>query len=167
MRELKDILLEGVFDKDLVTRDTGFEYIYSLVEKASVLTNYFIDYIDTKKIRHDFNELSKKFKMQQWSDNKWFAMDRIQSGEPDEMLRELLYIVATKIESQDTHHINKLYRSIEEVIGEYANLNKYNTLDIDITNKDKLLHIYIRFMQDVGDTTLRRLGRIEIVLRQL
>ena len=171
MITLQEYLQESVFDQDLVSKDTGMEYLYGLVDSASVHSNYYIDYLDTKKIKHEFNELSKKFEMKAWNNNRFLAMDRIWKMESDELLRELLYIIVTKVESFNTKNLNKLHRAIEDTIEGYADINKYDFLYINITDNYEHISVWIYFChKEFGDPEgrdVKRLGRIEMRLREL
>ena len=60
-------LQESLFDSDLVSKDTGYEYLYGLVDIASVSCDFNVEYLDVKKIKHDFNQIIKKFPPQDWS----------------------------------------------------------------------------------------------------
>ena len=164
-------LAESLFDDNLVSKDTGMEYLYGLVDFATVFSSDYIDYLDTKKIKHEFNELSKKFEMKAWSNNKWTALDKIQKMENNEMLRELLYIIVTKVKSTDTSNLNKLHRSIESTIEQYADINKYNFLDINTYDKYSHIEIWISFCEHVFSAPVgrdtKRLGRIEMRVRSL
>ena len=92
-------LQESLFDNDLVSKETGYEYLYGLVEKAAVSSDFKIDYLDEQKIKRKFNEVMKKFTPQQWSDNRYTGMNSFQKMDMNELLRELLYIVVCSIKT--------------------------------------------------------------------
>ncbi len=92
-------LVESLFDGDLVSKDTGLEYLYGLVENARVSSDFKIDYFDEKKIKRDFNSITKKFPPKQWSTNPLTGMDVFQKMEMNELLRELLYIITGSIKT--------------------------------------------------------------------
>ena len=94
-------LQESMFDSDLVSKETRYEYLYGLVESAGVHSDFKIDYFDEKKIKRDFNSITKKFPPQQWSTNPLTGMDRFQKMDDDEILRELLYIITGKVKTVD------------------------------------------------------------------
>jgi len=94
-------LQESLFDDDLVSKDTGYEYLYGLVETADVYSNFKIDYFDERKIKRDFNSITKKFPPQQWSTNPLTGMNWVQKMDNNEILRELLYIITGKVKTVD------------------------------------------------------------------
>ena len=101
MRNLHSYLIESMFDNDLVSKETGYEYLYGLVESARVNSDFKINYFDERKIKRDFNSITKKFPPQQWSTNPLTGMDRFQKMDNNEFLRELLYIITGKVKSVD------------------------------------------------------------------
>lgn len=166
MTTLQKYLQESIFDKNLASEDMGLEYLYGLVDYATVNSYAYIDYLDDKKIKHDFNELSKKFEMKPWNANKWLAMDRIQKMESEELLRELLYIIVTKVKSTDTKNLSKLHKSIVGVIENYAELNKENTVTLQMSDNFTHIQVWIKFRREHPNGA-ETLGRIEIQLRSL
>ena len=172
MITIQKYLQESIFDKKLASKDTGLEYLYGLVDYATVNSYAYIDYLDTKKIKHDFNELSKKFEMKPWNANKWLTMDKFQKIETNELLRELLYIIVTKVESVETININKLQKTIEKIIEDYADLSINNRLEIHIFSNNQRTTIYIKFYKFYDNITpsserVAPYGKIEIQLRQI
>lgn len=94
-------LQESLFDSDLVSKDTGYEYLYGLIQDASVSTDWKVDYFNESKIKREFNIISKKFPPKDWSNNKYTSMKRFQQTPQNEILRELLYVIAGNIKSTD------------------------------------------------------------------
>lgn len=163
-------LAESLFDKNLASKDTGVEYLYGLVDYAAVYSSCYIDYLNVKKIKHDFNELTKKFEMKAWNNNKFLAMDKFQKMETNELLRELLYIIVTKIPSPDSTNLSRLKKSIENIIKDYADLNNENVLEVYTSDNYSHITVYIKFCnrQTLTDgVRITGLGRIEIQLRPL
>lgn len=120
-------LVESLFDGDLVSKDTGYEYLYGLVRTAGVVSDFRINYLDETKIKHKFNKLSKKFQPKQWSSNPYTGMDKYQKIEMNELLRELLYVVVCNIPSlqipfkyNDKIDDHKLESIIFEVLSDYV-----------------------------------------------
>jgi hypothetical protein len=151
-------LAESIFDKDLVSKDTGLEYIYGLVEYAWVKSSYYIPFFDERKIKHEFNKLSKDFEMQQWNVNKFCGMDRYQNMDTDEMLRELLYIIVTKVKSTCIKNPNTLRNAITKVINEYADLKNPYYLDIMMDKSIKMIVCIIIIYGFVKIVRLKKVG---------
>ena len=85
MRNLHSYLTESLFDSDLVSKETGYEYLYGLIESAGVSSDLKINYFDEKKIKRDFNLITKKFPPKQWSANPLTGMDRFQKMDNNEI----------------------------------------------------------------------------------
>lgn len=94
-------LKESLFDSDLVSKETRYEYLYGLVESARVNSDFKINYFDERKIKRDFNSIIKKFPPKQWSTNPLMGMDRFQKMDNNEILRELLYIITGNVKTVD------------------------------------------------------------------
>ena len=132
-------LVESLFDNDLVSKDTGYEYLYGLIRTAGVAAERRINYLDETKIKHEFNKLSKKFQPKQWSSNPYTGMDKYQNIEMNELLRELLYIIVCSIPSLQIpfkHNVriddHKLESIIFEVLSDYVQRDflKYVTVRV-------------------------------------
>ena len=137
-------LIESLFDSDLASKETGKEYLYGLVKNARVNCVYFGDYFDEHKIHRDFNKLSKKFKMQDWSDNKWTSLAYWQRMESEELLRELLYIIVTEIKSTAVENVTELQHEIEDVVGKYIEDAK-NRIHVSVESYKDETNAYIYF----------------------
>jgi len=148
-------LVESLFDSDLVSKDTGYEYLYGLIRTAGVASDFRINYLDKTKIKHEFNKLSKKFQPKQWSSNPYTGMDEYQKIEMNELLRELLYIVVCSIPSLQIpfkHNVriddHKLESIIFKVLSDYVQQDflKYVTVRvITYTFSPKECSIRIKF----------------------
>ena len=112
-------LVESLFDNDLVEKETGKETLYGYVERATIWSGVRLEYLDEKKIRQDFNKITKKFPPQQWSNNHFFSLARVQSMPMDEMLRELLYIITAGVKYDSLKDNSLLEKRIKEIIDEY------------------------------------------------
>lgn len=156
-------LVESLFDSDLASKETGKEYLYGLVKRARVNCAYFGDYFDKYKIRRDFNKLSKNFKMQAWSDNKYTAMDVWQRMESEELLRELLYIVVTEIKSTVVRNNTELQHEIEDVVGKYIEDAK-NRVHVSVDSYKDETNVYIYFKKHVESNLVGIDARIVFVV---
>ena len=162
--------MESLFDKDLVSKDTGLEYLYGWVKSAEVSSNKYIEYFNVKKIKHDFNELSKTVAMKPWSNNKYLAMDRVKSSDNEELLRELLYIIVTKISYDKIQNDRLLGKAIKKVIDNYViNIHDLNDHYVVIYPLYQLSRsqktIMITFFEFVDDMFVdRQLGEIMITI---
>ena len=94
--------VESLFDTDLVSKDTGIEKLYGLVERADVYSDRFIEWLDKPKIKRDYLKLTKKYPEKDWNGPKgtwWTSMKKIQSMDEAEVLRELLYVIVCSIDT--------------------------------------------------------------------
>lgn len=148
-------LVESLFDSDLVSKDTGYEYLYGLIRTAGVASDFRINYLDETKIKHEFNKLSKKFQPKQWSSNSYTGMDKYQKIEMNELLRELLYIVVCSIPAlqipfkyNDKIDDHKLESIIFEVLSDYTQPTFLKYVGVRVTTyafSPKECSIRIRF----------------------
>ena len=92
-------LTESLFDGDLVSKDTGYEYLYGLVEEISIHSVFRLNYFDEKKLKHDYNQLSRKFPPKDWCDNPLLSMKKIRNMEQDEIFRELALVIVASLKS--------------------------------------------------------------------
>ena len=161
---------ESLFDKDLVSKDTGLEYLYGWVKSAEVFSNKHIKYFNVKKIKHDFNELSKTVAMKPWSNNEYLTMDRVKSSDNEELLRELLYIIVTKISYDKIQNDRLLGKAIKKVIDDYViNIHDLNDHYVGIYPINQLSRsqktISITFFEFVDGMFMdRQLGEILITI---
>ena len=169
-------LKESLFDSDLIQKNTGVEFVYGLIENAKVFSYYFIDYLDERKIKHDFNECMKHFDLQDWNLNPHNSMKKIQPMNSNELLRELTYVIVTNIKTVDVldnwNHDIRLEALILDKIKEYVDYDEYRkllsltktpiTINADNLAGDKKSNIKsvgIFFNKNVSDT-LREAGYI-------
>jgi len=94
-------MTESLFDNDLVSKDTGLEYLYGLVDEIRFYNEFTVNYFDVKKIKRDFNRLSYKFPPKDWNKNKFFSAKKFCAVESTEILRELALIIVASIKSTD------------------------------------------------------------------
>ena len=92
-------LVESLFDGDLVSKDTGLEYLYGLIEEISIHSDFRLDYFDEKKLKHDYNQLVKKFPPKDWNSNQLLSMKKIRNIEQDEIFRELALVIVASLKS--------------------------------------------------------------------
>ncbi len=92
-------LVESLFDGDLVSKDTGLEYLYGLVEEINIHSDFRLDYFDEKKLKHDYNQLVKKFPPKDWNSNQLLSMKKIRNMEQDEIFRELALVIVASLKS--------------------------------------------------------------------
>ena len=140
-------LQESLFDSDLVSKDTGYECLYGLVDIASVSCDFNVEYLDVKKIKHDFNQIIKKFPPQDWSSSSVDSMKKFQVVDIKETLRELLYIIVCNIKTSDikikNHDIDErnlediIYKIVEKYIDDEENKfsDGYKWMEIYVDNK--------------------------------
>ena len=167
---------KGGLDSDLIQKNTGVEFVYGLIENAKVFSYYFIDYLDERKIKHDFNECMKHFDPQDWNLNPHNSMKKIQPMNSNELLRELTYVIVTNIKTVDVldnwNHDIRLEALILDKIKEYVDYDEYRkllsltktpiTINADNLAGDKKSNIKsvgIFFNKNVSDT-LREAGYI-------
>jgi hypothetical protein len=131
-------LVESLFDSDLVEKDTGKEWLYALVTEVHFFSQRYTEYLaDAKQaIKHDFNKAMKDFKPQKWSSNKWEFMDMIRSAEDDELMRELVYLLATQISTADALSSNhNLTKCVRKVMSKYID-NKHFAIFVTTNSSD-------------------------------
>lgn len=117
-------LIESLFDDDLVTKKTGNEYLYGVITTAEVNSSFKVEYFDTQKINKDFNKLLKNYKEKDWSKHSWKSMAKIQKMPMNEDLRQLTYIIATKLSYTVLIKDNKtIAKKIIEIISDYIAKN--------------------------------------------
>lgn len=160
-------LVESLFDSDLVSKDTGYEYLYSFVKFASVFSEYKIEYFDERKIKRDFNSITKKFPPQQWSDNPWTGMNKFQKMDNNEILRELLYIIVCNIKTVDViqnDNINsiKIENLIKDIIYEYIDNDYKRFINVIIMNDKHICSVRIGFKLGTYGTPIKEAGVIRI-----
>lgn len=109
-------LQESLFDRDLVSKDTGKEFLYGLINNANIRCEWKIDYFDEPVIKHDFNQIMKKFELQDWNNNRWMSMKKTQINPSQEYLRELLYVIACNLRYDQIDNMDK---NIEKIINKY------------------------------------------------
>ena len=146
-------LVESLFDSDLVSKDTGYEYLYGLVEKAAVSCNFKMDYFDEKKIKQEFNKLSKKFPPKDWSYSSASSMKKFQVIPQNEILRELLYIITDNVKTVDIkdaidlHNIGvkRFEELIYNIIKEYLTEPQWVSIDVGGNRGYNTFYIGISF----------------------
>lgn len=166
MKDIREILFEGLFDTDLADQDTDIEYLYGLVTVARVASDYYIDYLDVRKIKQEFNSLSRKWEMKAWNENKYLTMDKFQKIDTDEYLRELLYIIVTKVKSIATKNKQRLIDSIKDVLKDYIKGDVKELIKIEIDDAPTQvspLEVYIFFCNEFEISHGRRRSDGKIV----
>ena len=135
-------LKESLFDDDLVTSETGYEKFYGLVERATIGgaqggTQY-IGWLDKQKIRKDFNKLTQRYPEKDWNGPRgtwWTSMKKIHTNIEIEMLRELLYVVVSQIDTADIINssgnvsFNLLEKNIYNVLEHYVDNNVKDNIE--------------------------------------
>lgn len=121
-------LQESLFDKDLVSKDTGKEYLYGYINRARVISYSALPFLDKSKIKHDFNKVIKKFPQQDWSDNQYESNAKIKFMMFDEILRQLLYIIVSQIPFSHINNEKKIADDVIKILKNYI----VNDSEIDI-----------------------------------
>lgn len=155
-------LQESLFDGDLVSKDTGYEYLYGLIQEASVRTEWKVDYFDENKIKKEFNTTSKKFPPKDWSTSKYISMKKFQVTPQNEILRELLYVIAGNIKSTDIPFKSngeiddvKLEKILTDFIRKYINKSdKVVVLALEDNYHKNIYHVVINFYKDLTNNKL-------------
>ncbi len=148
-------LVESLFDGDLVSKNTGYEYLYGLVESAGVNSDFKINYFDEKKIKRDFNSITKKFPPQQWSTNPLAGMDRFQKMDNNEILRELLYIITGNVKTVDIPILRdggidntKFEEVLLDIIYDYIDVKHrmyVGTVTLPVAGEKNMYNVFIKF----------------------
>lgn len=122
-------LVESLFDTDLVSKDTGKEYLYGYINRARVMSYSALPFLDKSKIKHDFNKVIKKFPQQDWSDNQYESNAKIKFMMFDEILRQLLYIIVSQIPFSHINNEKKIADDVIKILKNYID-NDPNYLEI-------------------------------------
>ena len=112
-------LVESLFDTDLVSKDTGKEYLYGYINRARVMSYTALPFLDRSKIKHDFNKVIKKFPQQDWSDNQYESNAKIKFMAFDETLRQLLYIIVSQIPFSHINNEKKIADDVIKILKNY------------------------------------------------
>ena len=156
-------LQESLFDDDLVSKDTGLEYLYDIITHVYIsISGYRMNknFLKRDLIKKEYLDAIKKRPLKNWTGNRYIRTDRISNNPNEEILRKLLYVIACNVKTINFFvkkngklDIPKAGEVIGSFVEKYINTDEitavvtFSRLDNDrfyltfLTNEDKELAV--------------------------
>ena len=169
-------LVESLFDTDLVSKETGYEYLYGLVKYIDYISSPQWEFPDWIKnyvtrveknmintfrldaIRNDYKKIIRKFDLQDWTEymadpNKGYSHAVVQKDPYKDLIRQLIYIIVCTIETSKVMDFNtgwidnnKLKREIDGILKKYTRI--HSTIDVISDVRDDIRMYQISYDVD-------------------